>query len=107
MMEEDQITQDMIDGWRINYGLDKMSPSEAARWWSENQGGRAPAGAVAALGLCLIELERLRAEVEALRKDAVRYRFVRTADTLPISKEAARDPVVYDAAIDASMKEPK
>lgn len=76
MMEDDQITQDMIDGWRINYGLDKMSPSEAARWWSENQDGRAPAGAVAALGLCLIKLERLRAEVEALRRDAERWRWL-------------------------------
>lgn len=36
--------------------------------------------------------------------DAERYRFVRTADTLRISSQAARDPVVYDVAIDAARK---
>lgn len=36
-------------------------------------------------------------------KDAERYRFVRTADKVAISTEAARDPVAYDAAIDAAM----
>ena len=40
---------------------------------------------------------------DALQRDADRYRFVRTADTLQISTEAARDPVAYDAAIDAAM----
>jgi hypothetical protein len=56
------------------------------------------------------EVERLTAgdvrymnEVEALRRDAERYRFVRTADKVPISAEAARDPLAYDAAIDAAM----
>ena len=36
-------------------------------------------------------------------KDADRYRFVRTADKVGISAEAARDPDAYDAAIDAAM----
>ena len=36
-------------------------------------------------------------------RDADRYRFVRTADKVGISAEAARDPVAYDAAIDAAM----
>jgi hypothetical protein len=36
----------------------------------------------------------------ALTKDAARYRFVRTADKVAISSEAARDPVAYDAAGD-------
>ena len=36
-------------------------------------------------------------------RDAKRYRFLRAAKNIPISTEAARDPVVYDAAIDAAM----
>ena len=36
-------------------------------------------------------------------RDAVRYRFLRAAKNIPISTEAARDPIVYDAAIDAAM----
>ena len=50
----------------------------------------------------LDEIISLRAEVEALRLDAERYRFVRTADGIRISTKAARDPVVYDAAVDAA-----
>lgn len=37
--------------------------------------------------------------------DAMRYRFVRVADGVRISHEAARDPVVYDEAIDRAMRE--
>jgi hypothetical protein len=39
-----------------------------------------------------------------LRKDAERYRFLRAVDCIPISTKAARDPVAYDAAIDAAMQ---
>ena len=38
-------------------------------------------------------------------RDALRYRFVRVADKVPISREAARDPAVYDEAIDRAMRE--
>ena len=38
-------------------------------------------------------------------RDAMRYRFVRVADGVRISHEAARDPVVYDEAIDRAMRE--
>lgn len=38
-------------------------------------------------------------------RDALRYRFVRVADKVPISHEAARDPVAYDEAIDRAMRE--
>ena len=38
-----------------------------------------------------------------IMRDAMRYRFLRTARTIPISHQAARDPVVYDGAIDAAM----
>lgn len=41
-------------------------------------------------------------EVIAWKRDAERYRFVRVADRVPISAEAARDPVAYDRAIDAA-----
>ena len=40
---------------------------------------------------------------EDVMRDAKRYRFLRAAKNIPISTEAARDPVVYDAAIDAAM----
>ena len=46
---------------------------------------------------------QLRAENEALRKDAERYRWLRTADGVPITNEEARDPEKYDAAIDAAL----
>lgn len=49
------------------------------------------------------DAHRLAFENEQLRRDAMRYRFVRTADRVPISSEAARDPVAYDAAIDREM----
>jgi hypothetical protein len=38
-------------------------------------------------------------------RDAMRYRFVRVADKVPISREAARDPAAYDEAIDRAMRE--
>jgi len=46
---------------------------------------------------------------ENIWRDAMRYRFVRVADKVPISHEAARDPVAYDEAIDRAMEaaEPK
>lgn len=40
---------------------------------------------------------------EDVLRDAKRYRFLRAAKNIPISTEAARDPIVYDAAIDAAM----
>lgn len=49
-----------IDCWRKNYGLDKRSPEDAARWWAAHWSDMAPAGAVAALGLALQELDELR-----------------------------------------------
>ena len=44
------------------------------------------------------------AEIESLTTDANRYRFLRGVYKIPISTEAARDPVAYDAAIDKAMK---
>ena len=63
------------DEWRenieTNYGLDYQSPAEAMRWWAKN--GGAPAGAVAALGCALQEIDRLRAEDEELKHDIARH----------------------------------
>ena len=53
------ITEETIEAWRINYGLDKRSPADAMRWWESNMRA-APSGAVAALGLCLEEIENLK-----------------------------------------------
>lgn len=55
------IDAETIRTWRINYGLDTRTPEQSMRWWSGEMHGCAPAGAVAALGLCLNEIERLRA----------------------------------------------
>lgn len=46
---------------------------------------------------------------ENIWRDAMRYRFVRVADEVPISHKAARDPIAYDEAIDRAMEaaEPK
>lgn len=44
-----------------------------------------------------------QAEIATLTTDAARYRFVRTADKVAISSDAARDALLYDAAIDACM----
>lgn len=46
---------------------------------------------------------------ENIWRDAMRYRFVRVADGVPISHKAARDPIAYDEAIDRAMEaaEPK
>ena len=48
-----------------------------------------------------IELQR-----DEYKRDAERYRWLRLPGSdIPISREAARDPDVYDAAIDAAMQE--
>lgn len=65
-----KITQDMVDCWSTNYGLDTRSPEEAARFWDESIYGMAPAGAVAALGMLIQERQ-------AMRNDAERYRYLR------------------------------
>jgi hypothetical protein len=54
------IDQKTIEVWKANYGLDRDTPENAMRWWAEHMDGRAPVGAVAALGLALNELERLK-----------------------------------------------
>jgi hypothetical protein len=67
--DSEPVSQATIDSWRINYGLDKRNPSQAAQWWCEHAHGMAPAGAVAALGIALDALE-------AAQKDAERYRWL-------------------------------
>ena len=67
------ITAAMVECWRINYGLNERSPSDAMRWWTDNNGGMAPAGAVAALGLLLQEREELAAEVERVTAERDNY----------------------------------
>jgi hypothetical protein len=56
------VDEKLISDWRINYGLDTRSPADAMRWWHDHMDGKCPAGAVAALGLCIDEIERLRSE---------------------------------------------
>jgi hypothetical protein len=61
----DIVTDDYVDCWRINYKLADLSPADAARWWDENCEGRAPSGAVAALGLMIEDRARLLRERDA------------------------------------------
>lgn len=61
------LAPDLIATWRTNYGLDRRTPEEAMRWWSDNNIGQAPAGAVAALGLCLDAIARLTHERDEWR----------------------------------------
>lgn len=63
------IDADTINCWKLNYGLDNRTPADAMRWWHDNDNGRAPAGAVAALGLCLDEIEALKATISRREKD--------------------------------------
>ena len=62
------IDPETILAWKTNYGLDTRSPEKAAAWWHEKMAGKAPAGAVAALGLALEEIDRLRDELERCRE---------------------------------------
>lgn len=106
--DREPIDQATIDCWRANYGLDKRTPAQAARYWSEACAGMAPAGAVAALGVALDELA-------ADRKDAERYRWlrdraVREAGPVPYcvigtcpSDAVPEEGAALDAAIDAAM----
>ena len=69
------IDAETINCWKLNYGLDNRTPADAMRWWHDNDNGRAPAGAVAALGLCLDEIEALKATISRLRDALLRYAY--------------------------------
>ena len=58
------LDDETIRTWKANYKLDTMTPAGAMTWWYVNNNGMAPAGAVAALGLALEEIERLKQELK-------------------------------------------
>ena len=60
------IDADTIRTWRINYGLCRRNPAEAAQWW-ETKVGHTPSDAVAALGTCIEEVERQAAQIDRMR----------------------------------------
>jgi hypothetical protein len=63
MSEEYRVTPEAISDWRTNYDLHGRTPIEAAMLWASRvPPGYAPAGAVAALGTAIQEIERLWAE---------------------------------------------
>ena len=62
------ITPETILCWKTNYGLLSRTPEKAAAWWHDKMAGKAPAGAVAALGLALEEIDRLRDDLERCRE---------------------------------------
>ena len=49
------VTQDVIDCWRVNYGLDK-TPHDLHAFWAD----RVPSGAALALKAACDEIKRLR-----------------------------------------------
>lgn len=57
------ITDELMQRWRDMYMLSDRSPAEALRWWVERMDGKVPPGCVAALGLALQEIVRLRARL--------------------------------------------
>ncbi len=60
---------ELIRGWRINYGMDTRTPMEAAQWWRDYARGRdlcAPTGTILALGAAIEEIERLSAELKKI-----------------------------------------
>ena len=59
-----EVTPEIIDCWRINYGLDK-TPHELCAFWND----RVPSGAVMALKVACDEIIRL----QSLRKKTERY----------------------------------
>lgn len=104
----DLIDAKMLSDWRINYGLDTSTPSEAMRWWHDSMDGKAPAGAVAALGLCIAEIERLRAERDALLNALETMLIGACAVGVPHAGERQVLQECVDAArdvIDAARKE--
>ena len=75
------ITDDMVATWKVNYGLDTRGPAEAMKWWADAMDGKAPAGAVAALGLLLEERER-HADAMRCALDALDYCIEDSAELL-------------------------
>ncbi len=63
------IDDETINRWRANYGLVERNPIQAAQFWEMTNGGMAPAGAVAALGICLDELAEMQAELAEARRE--------------------------------------
>ncbi len=68
------IDDETINRWRANYGLVERNPIQAAQFWEMTNGGMAPAGAVAALGICLDELAEMHAELAEARRERDRLR---------------------------------
>ena len=64
-----EVTPEIIDCWRINYGLDK-TPHELCAFWND----RVPSGAVMALKVACNEIESLRGLLNRqYRADAALY----------------------------------
>jgi hypothetical protein len=62
------LDDETIRTWKVNYKLDTMTPEGAMVWWYAWNNGLAPAGAVAALGLALEEIERLKKELKEVTR---------------------------------------
>ena len=102
--DREPVDQATIDCWRANYGLDKRTPAEAAKWWSDSMRGLAPSGCVAALGVALDELDALRKEAERYRKWRADYANSEGGEASPLAFALADawTADAIDAVIDAA-----
>ena len=98
----ERVTQGMIDCWRVNYDLDK-TPHDLHAFW----GYEAPSGAV-------IALKAACDEIQSLRKDAERYRWLRDSSAHCVAQvcfDGNLDwrPVgsTLDVAVDIEMAAPQ
>jgi hypothetical protein len=104
--DREPVDQATIDCWRANYGLDKRTPAEAANWWSESMRGFAPSGCVAALGVALDELDALRKDAERYRrwrKDYTSARYEGDMKNVVNAMADALDADAVDGVIDAAL----
>lgn len=97
--EAEPVDQATIDCWRVNYGLDKRTPAEAAKWWGDNLRGLAPSGCVAALGVALEELDALRTE-NAVLAEQVRALWQALAKVLDAGNREAAATMTWENARD-------
>lgn len=117
--QADSVAADLVSAWKerdaLRAKIERMEKQEPVAWL-----GRSPRD-----GLIEISMDKPAPSVmrdfnmsptyahpvaqpapsvpDEVMRDALRYRFLRSARNIPISTKAARDPVVYDEAIDAAM----
>lgn len=84
------VTPEWIAGVRINWGLDRMTPGDAAQHWYEvSNGAGVPCGIVAALGHTLDAYDALAAERDSWKTIAAHRGFL--LDTVKTERDTERE----------------